>query len=105
MIFSKRTYEHPTLTTTKCQPYSLCFLMFSMNNIKILEANNLTLMSDCLNIRKKVFIEEQGVPEEIELDELDKSSFHAICFSFSTSIYHAKLFVELQVKQKTLMVP
>ena len=46
-----------------------------MNNIKILEANNLTLMSDCLNIRKKVFIEEQGVPEEIELDELDKSSF------------------------------
>ena len=51
-----------------------------MNNIKILEANNLTLMSDCLNIRKKVFIEEQGVPEEIELDELDKSSFHAICF-------------------------
>lgn len=30
----------------------------------------------CLAIRRKVFIEEQGVPEEIEIDEYENSSKH-----------------------------
>ncbi len=30
----------------------------------------------CLQIRKKVFVEEQGVPEEIEADEHDASAHH-----------------------------
>jgi predicted GNAT family N-acyltransferase len=31
-------------------------------------------------IRFTVFVEEQGVPHEIELDELDKESIHALAF-------------------------
>ncbi len=31
-------------------------------------------------IRKQVFIAEQGVPEELELDELDPSALHALAY-------------------------
>jgi predicted GNAT family N-acyltransferase len=31
-------------------------------------------------IRQKVFIQEQGVPEEMELDELDSSARHALAY-------------------------
>ena len=31
-------------------------------------------------IRQKVFIEEQGVPQELELDEFDSISWHALAF-------------------------
>jgi predicted GNAT family N-acyltransferase len=38
--------------------------------------NNSDNFFKCLQIRKKVFIEEQNVPEEIEADEHDKNSHH-----------------------------
>ncbi len=37
--------------------------MFQINNQKMLE--------DCFYIRKKVFVEEQGAPEESEIDEYE----------------------------------
>jgi len=36
------------------------------------------MMRQALAIRRRVFIEEQGVPEELETDEDDAGAFHAI---------------------------
>jgi predicted GNAT family N-acyltransferase len=33
---------------------------------------------DAYSIRKRVFVEEQGVPEEMELDEFDLDARHAL---------------------------
>lgn len=38
-------------------------------------------LGDAYEIRKKVFIEEQNVPEEIERDKLDVSSTHAVIYN------------------------
>jgi predicted GNAT family N-acyltransferase len=36
---------------------------------------------DAYSIRKRVFVEEQGVPEEMELDELDLNARHALAYA------------------------
>ncbi|WP_312372744.1 GNAT family N-acetyltransferase [Lachnoclostridium sp.] len=38
-------------------------------------------LSECFKIRKEVFVEEQGIPEELEFDDLDKTALHCIIFS------------------------
>ena len=42
-----------------------------MSRLEVIEASNTKQISDCLKIREEVFINEQGVPEEEELDDLD----------------------------------
>ena len=42
-------------------------------------------------IRKQVFIEEQGVPEEMELDEYDAAAWHALAYADSQCIGTARL--------------
>ncbi|MBO0928249.1 GNAT family N-acetyltransferase [Staphylococcus sp. 30400_3112M30941] len=39
---------------------------------------NLQMLEDCFSIRKKVFVEEQGVPEENEIDDYESISIHLI---------------------------
>ena len=39
-------------------------------NIKVTEANNTEKIKQCHNIRLEVFVEEQKVPVEIEIDDL-----------------------------------
>ena len=51
-----------------------------MNRLEGIQASTKKLISECLEIRRKVFIEEQGVPEEEELDDLDSSFFNVIGF-------------------------
>ena len=51
-----------------------------MNRLEVIQASTKKLISECLEIRRKVFIEEQGVPEEEELDDLDSSFFNVIGF-------------------------
>ncbi len=46
--------------------------------IECCAATSPTDMSHCLNIRRKVFIEEQGVPENRELDGQDNNAAHFI---------------------------
>ena len=47
--------------------------------IVVLEvAGDRTRMAEAWAIRRRVFIEEQGVPEEIELDEDDARAIHAL---------------------------
>ena len=48
-------------------------------------------------IRKRVFIEEQGVPEEMELDEYDLTAQHALAYLDSQCVGTARL-VELPNK-------
>ena len=36
-------------------------------------------MDIAFGIRRRVFMEEQGVPEEIEMDDMDASATHIIC--------------------------
>ena len=43
------------------------------------------------SIRKQVFIEEQGVPEEMELDEFDLTAQHALAYLGSQCIGTARL--------------
>ena len=42
-------------------------------------------------IRHKVFIEEQGVPEDLELDELDQLAMHALAFQDSKCVGTGRL--------------
>jgi len=42
-------------------------------------------------IRQKVFIEEQGVPQEMELDDLDPAAWHAIAFQSGQCIGTGRL--------------
>jgi hypothetical protein len=35
---------------------------------------------DAYSIRKRVFIEEQGVPAEMEIDEFDLNALHALAY-------------------------
>ncbi|QWD95616.1 GNAT family N-acetyltransferase [Polynucleobacter sp. MG-Unter2-18] len=46
---------------------------------------------DAYSIRKRVFIEEQGVPEEMELDEFDLNAQHALAYADSECIGTARL--------------
>ena len=42
-------------------------------------------------IRFRVFVEEQGVPREVELDELDAVSLHAVAFEGETPVGTGRL--------------
>ena len=46
---------------------------------------------DAYSIRKRVFIVEQGVPEEMELDEFDLNARHALAYADSECIGTARL--------------
>lgn len=41
-------------------------------------AKNETMLEDCFEIRKCVFVEEQGVPLENEFDQYEDYSFHIV---------------------------
>lgn len=47
--------------------------------------------ADAWEIRKKVFIEEQGVPENMELDEHDLAALHALAYRGSQCVGTARL--------------
>jgi predicted GNAT family N-acyltransferase len=44
-----------------------------------------------LAIRKRVFVEEQGVPEEIEMDRHDKRAFHFLAFASGKAVGTARV--------------
>lgn len=46
---------------------------------------------DAFPIRKKVFIQEQGVPEEMEIDELDSLAWHALAYQGDQAIGTGRL--------------
>jgi predicted GNAT family N-acyltransferase len=61
--------------------WSLFFFGKIMENIKILNGNGLSgIYDDSLQIRKKVFIEEQGIPPELEYDDQDGQAEHFVAY-------------------------
>lgn len=56
--------------------------------IQIQSAEELNLSRE---IRKKVFVEEQEIPAELEFDELDPSSLHVLCFKEDLPIATGRL--------------
>lgn len=51
-----------------------------MNNFKIKLVENQNEFNQIMEIRKKVFVEEQNVPLNIEIDGLDSETDHVIAF-------------------------
>ena len=49
---------------------------------------------DCAAIRRRVFIEEQNVPEELELDELDATAVHLLAVQDGRPVGTARLLIE-----------
>lgn len=54
--------------------------------IKVVEITGRSQMEQAWAIRRAVFIEEQGVPEEIEIDEDDAHAFHALALEGNTAV-------------------
>jgi len=52
--------------------------MESVPDLRIVPIESAEQMTQAHDIRRRVFIEEQRVPEEIELDEDDAHAFHAL---------------------------
>jgi len=50
-------------------------------DIKIVIANEESQLRDCLNIRHQVFVVEQNIPTEIEMDEHEKISTHFLIYA------------------------
>jgi predicted GNAT family N-acyltransferase len=46
---------------------------------------------DAFLIRKKVFVQEQGVPEEMEIDEYDELAWHALVYQDQQAIATGRL--------------
>lgn len=44
-------------------------------------------LTDCFYIREKVFIEEQKVPRELEMDDKDKIAVHAIVYDIENKTF------------------
>ena len=48
--------------------------------IEIIPAKTIKEMSIAFNIRTRVFVDEQNVPVDIEMDEFDQTSEHILCY-------------------------
>lgn len=55
------------------------------------KVNNQKMLEDCFYIRKKVFVEEQGVPEESEIDEYESESIHLIGYDNGQPVATARI--------------
>ncbi|KAL7416968.1 acyl-CoA N-acyltransferase [Mrakia frigida] len=55
-------------------------------DFKILQATTPEQLEDCMSVRFKVFVDEQGYDGDIEKDELDPESVHFLLYEISTGI-------------------
>lgn len=51
-----------------------------------------SVYKDALSIRYKVFVDEQNVPKELEIDDLENSSLHGTLYSSNQAIATVRLF-------------
>ena len=54
-------------------------------------------LAACHALRRTVFIEEQNVPEELEIDDLDEIAIHLLAFLDDRPVGTARLFVKGEV--------
>ena len=62
-----------------------------MNNLKIFIVKNKSDFEKTIEIRRQVFIKEQNVPEEIEIDGFDSKSEHFIAYFSNEPIGCARI--------------
>jgi predicted GNAT family N-acyltransferase len=56
-------------------------------------------------IRLRVFVEEQGVPPEIELDDMDAASIHVLVFEVQTPVGTARLLPDGHIGRMAVLKP
>ena len=54
-------------------------------------------LETCLQLRRIVFIEEQNVPEDEEVDEYDKTAIHLLAFDGGTPVGTARIVLQGEV--------
>lgn len=62
--------------------------------VKIVWTDNLqtSTYTDALAIRHKVFVEEQKVPQDLEIDELEKQTLHVVLYDKQKPIATARIY-------------
>ena len=63
-----------------------------MNETRWTTDTNSTTYKEALKIRFEVFVEEQKVPEDLEIDELEDQSHHLVLYENGTPIGTARIF-------------
>lgn len=63
-----------------------------MTKVSWTENLNSKIYEDALNIRYKVFVEEQNVPAEIEIDELEDKCHHLVLYENQNPIGTARIY-------------
>lgn len=63
-----------------------------MTKVSWTENLNSKIYEDALNIRYKVFVEEQKVPAEVEADELEDKSHHLVLYENQTPLGTARIY-------------
>lgn len=64
-----------------------------MHKIKYTDDINSDIYHDSLNIRKNVFVKEQNVPENIEIDDSEDKCIHFVLYDDETPMATARFFV------------
>lgn len=62
-------------------------------DIRISVDSNSKYIQESQNIRRKVFVEEQDIPAELDLDGLDGNSYHALAELDNNVVGTARLFI------------
>ena len=58
--------------------------------------------SEAMKVRVPVFVEEQGVPQENELDDFDKLSYHAVLFEDGVPVACGRIYINNKDKTAKL---
>ena len=66
----------PVLSYNEMNP--ICSLIICMDNLSYKLVTNAAELQGALAVRRQVFIEEQGIAEDIELDEYDREALHMV---------------------------
>jgi predicted GNAT family N-acyltransferase len=63
-------------------------------DVAIVEAGTVALREEAFALRRRVFVEEQRVPEALERDEHDEDAFHAVALSGGRVVGTGRLVVQ-----------
>ena len=64
------------------------------NKINITEAITQKEKLECFNIRFEVFVNEQGVPSEVEFDNYDETAIHAVAYESDKIVGTGRLIID-----------
>lgn len=65
--------------------------------VMLVTAHNRAGLAECRRIRHRVFVEEQGIPEALEFDDLDRASWHALATVGGRAVATARMVVQERV--------